>query len=492
MANTIIDDYELVNCLATGNISQIWEVKQVSSSQTFAMKLLLPEALADADHKASLKHEASVGKRFDHPNIIRILDLKLSKKHGYFTMEYFRAPNLKSMLRSDLTGARVRVKKLMECVTQALAHIHEKGWVHRDVKPDNILISKGSEIRVIDFSLAAPPKGGVGRLLHSRKGAVISGTKTYLPPELIQREPLGIAADIYSLGVTLYEVLCGRPPFISGNPNELLMMHVRDRPEKPSGWNDNVTPECDALVLSMLAKKPKDRPANMQEIFAAVRNLKFFKVEADDYAKQKASQKEEDFSKSLSARLDSRVDAGRTDEEKAFVAAEAKRIATEKAAMLDAAKRRLAKKGSSSTPVPAKPGAAAAAPQSPAPMPMPMPVAPPAYGYPPGYPQPMMPGYAPMPGMPMPGMPGAGMPMPGMPGYAPMPGMPMPGMAPGMMPGAQMPGMPPGAMPGFPAAPLRPPLAPAPLPPSAKAAPAPQPAKPAEEIPLMEELPDVL
>ena len=142
----------------------------------------------------------------------------------------------------------------------------------------------------------------------------------------------------------------------------------------------------------MLAKKPKDRPANMQEVFAAVRNLKFFKTDADEYAKLKASKKEADFSKSLSARLDSRVDAGRTDEEKACVAAEAKRLKDAARAMLEAAKKRVQKKGSSSTP--AKP-AAAAAPQPAAQVPM----APPGYGYPPGYPGQMMPGYAPMPGM---------------------------------------------------------------------------------------------
>src|SRR4051812_39551753 len=177
------------------------------------MKLLLPEALAQPEHKASLKHEATVGKKFDHPNIIRILDLKITKKHGYFLMEYFRAPNLKSMLRSDLTGARVRVKKLMECVTQALAHMHEKGYVHRDVKPDNILINKGSEVRLIDFSLAAPPKALLGQLMHMKSRTVIPGTRTYLAPELIQRAPLSTASDVYSLGVTLYEVLCGRAPF---------------------------------------------------------------------------------------------------------------------------------------------------------------------------------------------------------------------------------------------------------------------------------------
>ncbi len=316
----------------------------------------------------------------------------------------------------------------------------------------------------------------MGKLLHSKKKAIIPGTRTYLSPELIQREPLSISADIYSLGVTLYEVLCGRPPFISGNPNELLMMHVRDRPEKPSGWNDNITPECDALVLSMLAKKAKDRPANMQEVFAAVRNLKFFKVDADEYAKTKASQKEEDFSKSLSARLDSRVDAGRTDEEKQFVAAEAKRIAAEKAAVLEAAKRRLAKKGTAAPAPPGKPTPAAA--------PAPQPMAPAAYGYPqPGMP-PMMPGYAPMPGMPMPGMPmpgmAPGMPMPGMPGV-PMPGMPMPG--------APFPAAPAAAVPVPPLQPRQQPSAPAA--PASRPAPA-KPQPPVEDIPLMDELPDVM
>ena len=128
---------------------------------------------------------------------------------------------------------------------------------------------------------------------------MIPGTRTYLSPELIQRTPLSISADIYSLGITLYEVVAGRAPFISSNPNDLLMMHVRDKPEKPSGLNDNVSPECDAFLLSMLAKKPKDRPANMQEIFSAVRNMKFFKTDAEDFAKVQAAKKQDDFSKGL-------------------------------------------------------------------------------------------------------------------------------------------------------------------------------------------------
>src|SRR5262249_36284951 len=190
------------------------------------MKLLLPESLKESEFKNALKHEAAVGKSLDHPNIIRILDLRVTKQNAYFIMEYFRAPNLKSMLRNDLTSAQVRAKKMMECISQALTHMHEKGWVHRDIKPDNILINKGSEIRLIDFGLAAHPKSLIGKLLSSKKRTAIQGTRTYLAPELIERKPLSISSDIYALGITFYEVLTGRPPFVSGNPNDLLMMHV--------------------------------------------------------------------------------------------------------------------------------------------------------------------------------------------------------------------------------------------------------------------------
>lgn len=160
---SIIDDYELVNCISTGNLSQIWEVKQVSSGQQLAMKLLLPEAFAEGEYKRALKQEASVAKNLEHPNIIRVFDVVVNRKHAYFIMEYFRAPNLKNMIRNDLTGARVRARRMMECVCQALAAMQEQGLVHRDIKPDNILINKGSEVRLIDFSLTTKSAGALAQ-----------------------------------------------------------------------------------------------------------------------------------------------------------------------------------------------------------------------------------------------------------------------------------------------------------------------------------------
>jgi len=514
-----IDQYQLVNVIATGGISQIWEVRHIATQQPYAMKLLLPESFADKQLRAELKTEATTTKLFEHPAIVRVLDITVNRDHAYFVMEHFRSTNLKQMIRGDLGGVHARLKKIVENLCSALALVHEKGWLHRDIKPDNLLVNRGGEIRLIDFSLASRIPSGFAKMMTSKGRVVIQGTRTYMAPEVIERSLPSVASDIYGLGVMLYEALTGRPPFVSKNPNDLLMMHIRDKPDKPSGYNSNVSTEMDQAVMGMLAKKPKDRPATMNEVFSAMRSIQMFKEDPAAFHQTKDKAAADRQASSLDVRVDSRVDALRTPEERKAAADKAKEIARQTAATRVEAEKMMARKSASKSEKSAA-AAAAAAPQpapAPAPQPMPMPMQgmyPQQYGQPgmmpqygqpgmpPGYPMPgmPMPGY--MPGMPMPGMmPGMpGMPAPGMmpPGYPmpgqgmPQPGMPQPGLpAPGMpAPGMPFPGMAaPGASAGGPpaAAPQQPrPAAPAP----AKAAP-PKPA-PQDDIPLMEELPDVL
>ncbi len=308
---TVLDDYELINCLATGNSTQVWEVRQKSSSQTFAMKLLLPEAFEDSEQKKSLKSEFNIGKALEHPNLIRMFDMVVNKQYGYFIMEYFRSTNLKQMLRTERPAVQARAKKILEGVALALAHMHEKNWIHKDLKPENILATKGSEAKVIDFSLASRPSGALTKLMGGSKSMVIQGTRTYLAPELIRRKPLTVAADIYSLGITFYEICAGRPPFVHGNPNELLMAHVRDTPEKPSGYNPNVTPEADGFIMRLLSKKPENRPATMSDVAAELRNLKVFKEDPEEHARNRAADEKQRHDDSVDSRLDSRADAAR-------------------------------------------------------------------------------------------------------------------------------------------------------------------------------------
>lgn len=422
--NDTLDDWELVNCIATGNATQVWEVKKAGTAQPMAMKLLLAEAFSDPEQKKALKQEATLGKSLQHPNLIQITELKLNKKFGYFIMEYFRAPNLKAVIRTDPVGAQLRAKKMMECLALAVGHMHEKGWIHKDIKPENILVSKTGEVRLIDFSLASKPDSAVGHALTRKNNIVIQGTRTYLAPELIQRQRLTPAADMYSLGIVLYETLVGHPPFRTANPNDLLMMHVRDKPVPPMDLDDNITPELNQLVLKMLSKNPKDRPANMQELASSLRNLKFFKEDPAVVAKARSEKEAASASQVAEDRLNSRLDAQRTEAEGGVP--------------------RKASPPKAKPPVP-KPEPVKTAAKSPVASPAPPPaMAPPGPQFPgmgfpgvpmpPGYP---MPGYPMQPGMPFGGYPG--MPMaPGMPfgAYPGMPGQPIP---PGGFPGQPMP-----------------------------------------------------
>ena len=337
-------------------------------------------------------------------------------------------------------------------------------------------------------------------MLTRKSSVVIQGTRTYLAPELIQRQPLTFAADIYSLGILFYEILTGRAPFIMSNPNDLLMAHVREKAEKPSGYNINLTPELDQFIFKMIAKKPKERFATMHEVYSALRNLTVFKQDPETYLRNKAQSDEAKFTDSIASTLDSRLDAERTPEERERARVEA---AKTKAALRGKRPSTLKDK-EPAKPTPAKPATPQQMPQMMQPQMMqpqmmqpqmmqPMMPYPQQMGMPMGYPQQggypgMMPGQQfpnqPYPGMPMPGM------MPGMyPGQ--MPGMPMPGM-PGAMPAAPMPMAVPRPLAPAPLAAAPVPLAPAPMPSAAKPV-APKP-KPIEEIPLMEmdELPDVM
>ena len=287
-----LDKYKLLNCLASGQSSQVWEIAEGDSSRRLAMKLLLPEALQDADRKAALKHEAKVGGSMQHPNILKYYETVVNKKNGYFVMEYFRSPNLKIQIGSDLTSVHVRIKRLIEQLAAALDHIHEKGWLHKDMKPDNILFSKGSELRLIDFSLSGRPTGALSKMLGG--GGTIQGTRTYIAPEQILRRSLTPATDVYSLGITLFEVLTGKGPFKGTTPDDLLKRHLTETAPTPSAFNSNIAPEMDRLIMRMLSKKPDLRPRNMTEFMAEFRTVKVFKEEVKELDKEQIKKMQEE------------------------------------------------------------------------------------------------------------------------------------------------------------------------------------------------------
>jgi serine/threonine protein kinase len=278
MADDTIGNYRLVKCLLTGQQSQVWEVVETSSHRHFAMKLLLPERAADADAKRMLYHEAKVGKELTHPNVIRITFVSEEKVNHYFVMEYFPAGSLKvRLVNKQFDFIRERAHSIFKQAATGLAYMNASGWVHRDIKPDNLLVNSAGELRIIDFAIAqkivAP--GFFSKLFH-RKGAV-QGTRSYMSPEQIRGEMLDGRADIYSYGASLFELTTYRTPFRAASQQELLQKHILEKPVAPIALVPDLTQEFSDLVLKCLAKKPDDRFQTFHDVLKALNPIKVYK-----------------------------------------------------------------------------------------------------------------------------------------------------------------------------------------------------------------------
>jgi serine/threonine protein kinase len=277
----VIEGYRLAKHMATGQSSQVWEVVELSSHRHFAMKLLLPEKVTSPEHRRTLFHEAEVAQKLTHPNIIRIVKVIRDPHNPCFVMEFFPAGSLKARLLAKQQGfLRERMLELLKQAATALAFTNAKGWVHRDVKPDNFLANSAGELRLIDFALATRiQKPSVFSKLFGKKHKTM-GTRSYMSPEQILSKPLDGRADVYSFGATCYELVTGRPPFRAASSDDLLKKHLREKPAAPNTFNEDLTDEFSALVLKMLAKKREDRPHDFHEILMALRGLKVFKTDA--------------------------------------------------------------------------------------------------------------------------------------------------------------------------------------------------------------------
>lgn len=273
-----LGNYRLTNLMMTGQTSQVWEAVENASGRHFAIKLLLPENARKPEFRNFLFHEASVGQKLAHPNIIKIVQVVRDKDTPYFVMEFFPAGNLKARVQQKKWDfIKEKAQDIFKQWTTGLAFMHAKGWVHRDVKPDNVLVNSAGEVRIIDFALAYRAPTGLSRLFARKVKA--QGTRSYMSPEQIRGQVLDGRADIYSLGASFFEVITGRPPFRAITPTDLLQKQIIEKPENPRTYNPEVAEDFAALVLRMLAKKREDRFKDCHELLIAMRGLKVFKVE---------------------------------------------------------------------------------------------------------------------------------------------------------------------------------------------------------------------
>jgi serine/threonine protein kinase len=280
MSEELVGGYRLLKHMVTGQTSQVWEVVEAASGRHFAMKLLLPEKVRDSTYRQFLFHEADVGRQLAHPNIIRIVKVDHSSDNPHFVMEYFPAGNLKlRIMRKEIDFLREKGQDILKQAATGFAFMNAKGWVHRDVKPDNILVASSGDVRIIDFALAQRIPSGFAKFFWRKTKP--QGTRSYMSPEQIRGLPLDGRADIYSFGAMCYELVAGRPPFRAASSQELLTKHITEKPLSPRTYNSEVTEQFADLILRMLAKKKEDRPRDFHEVLMQLRNIRIFNPKKD-------------------------------------------------------------------------------------------------------------------------------------------------------------------------------------------------------------------
>ncbi len=287
MADTgqIIGGYKLRGLLHTGRESQVWEVVEPTSNRHFAMKVLLPEFATAKVERAKLFNDAEIGMKLRHENVVHVVKVSRSESNPHFIMEYFASGSIRRRLISkdpkDKEFLKLNAKKIFKQTATGLAYMNASKFVHRDVKPDNIMCNALGQTKIIDFAISAPLQSGFfAKLFRKRKAP--EGTVSYMSPEQIKCELLDGRSDVYSLGITWYEVVTGRVPFKGASIGELYRKHFAELPALPSQYNPDVTDEFGKLVLKMLAKKRDDRPKSFHEVLMELKKVKVFKSDKED------------------------------------------------------------------------------------------------------------------------------------------------------------------------------------------------------------------
>ncbi|HPD14282.1 MAG TPA: serine/threonine-protein kinase [Planctomycetota bacterium] len=269
------DLYRVEAVIWTGETAEICRAMAPDGS-IVAIKRLRADKLREWSAVGSLRREANMGSRFEHPNVIQILDFAPGPPYPIIVMEYFPSRNLKVRVldrKGDpLLGARCHDVLLQ--MASALAHVHERGIIHMDIKPENFLATDDGVVKLTDFALATPAPKSWHRFLPRLRR--IAGTRPYIAPETILRKRPDFRTDIYSFGATLFEVLARRPPFISTNRDELLNMHLREPAPWPWTFNKNLTREINDLIVAMLQKSPDRRPSSMFEVLTRLKRLNVY------------------------------------------------------------------------------------------------------------------------------------------------------------------------------------------------------------------------
>ncbi|WP_116947960.1 Stk1 family PASTA domain-containing Ser/Thr kinase [Jiangella endophytica] len=249
------DRYELGEVIGRGGMAEVRRGRDSRLGRIVALKMLRVDHASDATFQARFRREAQSAASLNHRNIVAVYDTGEDYVDGhripYIVMEYVEGHTLRELLQEHQRFTPERSIEILVATLDALEYSHRAGIVHRDIKPGNIMITSGGEVKVTDFGIARS-LADTGMALTQT--AAVVGTAQYISPEQARGEQADARSDLYASGCVLYELLTGRPPFIGESLVSVAVSHVREQATPPSALDPNITPELDAIVMKSLAK----------------------------------------------------------------------------------------------------------------------------------------------------------------------------------------------------------------------------------------------
>ncbi|MEN6623583.1 MAG: serine/threonine-protein kinase [Smithella sp.] len=261
----VIGQYKILEKIGEGGMGVIYKGEHSTLHQIVAIKALPSSLSSNPDIRERFLREATIQAKIFHPNIVNILNFFEFDGNYYIVMEYVDGETLESMIKRMGLIPPDRCISLFEQISVGIAFAHSRGIIHRDIKPSNIMVNVEGKVKIMDFGIAKVSGG-----LNLTKTGSKVGTVWYMSPEQIKGYPADVTTDIYSLGVTLFEMITGRVPFNADSEYEVMKGIVETRPSSPKIFYPYIPESMDKAILKALAKSPRDRFQSVTEFAAAL------------------------------------------------------------------------------------------------------------------------------------------------------------------------------------------------------------------------------
>ncbi|NUP59973.1 MAG: Stk1 family PASTA domain-containing Ser/Thr kinase, partial [Pseudarthrobacter sp.] len=275
LVGTLVDNrYAVTSRLARGGMSTVYLAVDQRLDREVALKVLHPHLAADENFLGRLGREAKAAARLSHPHVVGVLDQGSDGHTAYLVMEYIKGHTLRDVVRDRGALAPRLALALIDPVVEGLGAAHAAGFIHRDVKPENVLIADDGRIKIGDFGLARA-------VTSSTSSGALIGTVAYISPELVLGKPADARSDVYAVGIMLYEMLTGQQPFEGEVPIQVAYQHVNGTVGPPSDLVPGLAAEVDELVQWCTANDPEKRPVDGNALLQELRHIRTHLTDAE-------------------------------------------------------------------------------------------------------------------------------------------------------------------------------------------------------------------